>query len=287
MTNKKNRWKKVLLYLAVIILVIAILAPFSWLVISSLSYRVDLISVPLHWLPEKVNLENYKEIFLGNENGMSSPNKDLPKGLFNSLFIAGTVTLFSLFVGSLAAYAFTRLSFRGKSSLFLLILTPQFISIIVVIIPLYMVIRSLGLLNTRLALIIANCSFTLPLIILLMSSFFSSIPKDLEEAARIDGCSRFGTIFRIILPLSTPGLTASGLFAFIISWNDFFTALILSSTMRSKTISVLISEYSSKVGVDYVAMAAAGVIASLPPVILAIIFQKYIIKGLTAGSIKG
>jgi len=287
MTNKKNRWKRVLLYLAVIILVIGILAPYSWLVISSLSYRVDLTSKPLHWLPEKVNLENYKEIFLGNENGMSSPNKDLPKGLFNSLFISGTVTLFCLLVGSLAAYAFTRLSFRGKKSLFLLILAPQFIPIIVVIIPLYMVIRSLGLLNTRLALIIANCSFVLPLIILLMSGFFSSVPKDLEEAARIDGCSRFGTTFRIILPLSTPGLAASGLFAFIISWNEFFAAFILSSTMRSKTISVLISEYSSKVGTDYVAMAAAGVIASLPSVILAIIFQKYIVQGLTAGSVKG
>jgi len=279
--------KKILLYLAVIILVVVILAPYAWLVISSLSYRVDLTSVPLHWLPEKVNLENYKEIFFGNESGMSNPNSDLLGGLYNSLFVAGIATILCLFVGSLAAYAFTRMNFFGKKSLFVLILTTQFIPLIVIIIPLYMIISSMGFLDTRIALIIANTSFVLPLIILLMSGFFSAIPEDLEEAACIDGCSRFGTIFRIVLPLSTPGLAASGIFAFIISWNEFFTAFIMSSTMQSKTISVLISEYSSKVGVDYVAMATAGVIASLPPVIIAIIFQRYIVKGLTSGSVKG
>jgi multiple sugar transport system permease protein len=105
--------------------------------------------------------------------------------------------------------------------------------------------------------------------------------------ARIDGSSRFGTFFRIILPLSTPGLAASGIFAFIIAWNEFFSALVLSSTLKSKTISVLISEFSSKVGIDYVAMASAGVVASLPPVILALVFQKYIVQGLTAGAVKG
>ena len=170
---------------------------------------------------------------------------------------------------------------------FLLILATQFLPIVALIIPLYMIMRWLGLLNTRLALIIADCSFILPLIIWLMRGYFESVPKDLEDVARIDGCSRFGTIFRIVLPLSTPGLAASAIFAFIIAWNEFFSALILSSTLKSKTVSVLIAEYSSKVGVDYVAMAAAGVIASLPPVILALIFQKYIIQGLTAGAVKG
>jgi len=168
-----------------------------------------------------------------------------------------------------------------------MILSTQFLPIVVLIIPLYMIMRWFGLLNTRLALIIADCSFILPLIIWLMRGYFESVPKDIEDMARIDGCSRFGAIFRIVLPLSTPGLAASGIFAFIIAWNEFFTALILSSTLKSKTVSVLISEYSSKVGVDFVAMAAAGVIASLPPVILAIIFQKYIVQGLIAGAVKG
>ena len=273
------------IYFAVVVLCAWILAPYAWLIISSISYRVDLTAVPLRWLPKQVNFENYQQIFWGKSG--SSANRDLKYGLSNSLIIAGTSTLFCLFAGSLAAYAFSRLTFHGKGVLFAMILSTQFLPIVVLIIPLYMTMRWFGLLNTRLALIIADCSFILPLIIWLMRGYFESVPKDIEDMARIDGCSRFGAIFRIVLPLSTPGLAASGIFAFIIAWNEFFTALILSSTLRSKTISVLISEYSSKVGVDFVAMAAAGVIASLPPVILAIIFQKYIVQGLTAGAVKG
>jgi len=232
---------------------------------------------------EVPNLENYREIAAGS----SGVNASLKVGLRNSLAIAGSSTAFCLIAGSLAAYVFSRLRFRGKGLVFSLILLTQFMPMIVLIIPIYVVMGKLGLLNTIPALALADCAFILPLVIWLMSSYFESVPRDLEEMARIDGCSRFGTIFRIILPLSTPGLAASGIFAFIIAWNEFFSALVLSSTLRSKTISVIISEYSSKVGVDYVAMAAAGVVASLPPVILALAFQKYIVQGLTAGAVKG
>jgi multiple sugar transport system permease protein len=125
------------------------------------------------------------------------------------------------------------------------------------------------------------------MIIWILRGYFAGLPEGLEEAARIDGCTRIGTIVRIMLPLSAPGLAASGMFAFIVAWNEFFTAFILSSTMDSKTLSVVISEFSSKVGIDYVAMATAGVLASIPPVVLAIVFQRYIVQGLTAGAVKG
>jgi multiple sugar transport system permease protein len=283
--GRKSITEKILIYVAVLLVCICILAPYSWLIISSLSYRIDLTAVPLRWLPKQVNFSNYREIFWGNS--ASSANRNLRYGLANSLIIAGTATIVCLFAGSFAAYALSRLKFRGKGVFFIMILATQFLPIVALIIPIYMIMRWCGLLNTRIALILADCTFILPLVIWLMQGYFESVPKELEEVARIDGCSRLGTIFRIVLPLSTPGLAASGIFAFIIAWNEFFTALILSSTLKSKTISVLISEYSSKVGVDYVAMAAAGVIASLPPVILAIMFQKYIVQGLTAGAVKG
>lgn len=272
-------------YGAVALVATVVLAPFLWLVISSVSYRVDLTTVPLKFLPSSLNLENYKEIFLGSPT--KSINSDLVTGLFNSLVVALTVTVFCLMAGSFAAYVFSRLKFRGQKIIFSIILLTQYLPLIVLIIPLYIIMGRLSLLNTLPALIIADSAFILPLVIWLMRGFFESVPRDLEEMARIDGCSRFGTFFRIIMPLSTPGLAASGIFAFIIAWNEFFSALILSSTLRSKTISVLISEFSSKVGIDYVAMASAGVIASLPPVILALIFQKYIVQGLTAGAVKG
>jgi multiple sugar transport system permease protein len=283
--GRKSILEKILIYVAVLLVCVCILAPYSWLIISSLSYRIDLTDVPLHWLPKQVNFSNYHEIFWGSS--VSSANRNLRYGLANSLMIAGTATIVCLFAGSFAAYALSRLKFRGKGIFFIMILATQFLPIVALIIPIYMIMRWCGLLNTRIALILADCTFILPLVIWLMQGYFESVPKELEEVARIDGCSRLGTIFRIVLPLSTPGLAASGIFAFIIAWNEFFTALILSSTLKSKTISVLISEYSSKVGVDYVAMAAAGVIASLPPVILAIMFQKYIVQGLTAGAVKG
>jgi multiple sugar transport system permease protein len=285
MVRKGKSLGKILLYLAVTLVCVAILAPYTWLAISSVSYRVDLTSLPLRWIPKALNLENYKEIVFGDaSNGV---NASLKVGLLNSVTIACSATLFCLLAGSLAAYVFSRLRFRGKGTVFTFILLTQFMPMIVLIIPIYIIMSRLHLLNTIPALVIADCAFILPLIIWLMRSYFESIPRDLEEMARIDGCSRFGTIFRIIMPLSTPGLAASGIFAFIIAWNEFFSALVLSSTLRSKTISVIISEYSSKVGVDYVAMAAAGVVASLPPVILALIFQKYIVQGLTAGAVKG
>ena len=283
MARRKIAPGRAALYAAVALVCIAIIAPYAWLVVSSLSFRVDLTTVPLKWFPKALNLENYKEIALG-ANGI---NASLKTGLLNSIAIAGSSTLFCLLAGSLAAYVFSRLHFRGKGAVFSFILLTQFMPMIVLIIPIYIIMSRLGLLNTIPALVIADCAFILPLVIWLMRGYFEAIPRDLEEMARIDGCSRFGTIFRIILPLSTPGLAASGIFAFIIAWNEFFSALVLSSTLRSKTISVIISEFSSKVGVDYVAMAAAGVVASLPPVILALVFQKYIVQGLTAGAVKG
>ena len=273
------------LYALVALVCVVVLAPFLWLVISSISYRVDLTNVPLRFLPSSLNLENYTQIFLGSQ--VSSINADLVVGLFNSFVIATSVTVFCLMAGSFAAYVFSRLKFRGQNVVFSLILVTQYLPLIVLIIPLYIVMARIGMLNTLPALIVADAAFVLPLIIWLMRGFFESVPRDLEEMARIDGSSRFGTFFRIILPLSTPGLAASGIFAFIIAWNEFFSALILSTTLKSKTISVLISEFSSKVGIDYVAMASAGVVASLPPVILALIFQKYIVQGLTAGAVKG
>jgi multiple sugar transport system permease protein len=285
MVSNNKKLGRVLLYSAVLLVCLGILVPYSWLVISSVSQRVDLTAVPLKWIPNTFNFENYRQIAIGDSS--SGVNATLKSGLLNSVIIAVSATIFCLFAGSLAAYAFSRLRFHAKNFVFSFILLTQVMPMIVLIIPIYIIMSRVGLLNTIPALVIADSAFILPLVIWLMRSFFESIPRELEEMARIDGCSRFGTIFRIIFPLSTPGLAASGIFTFIIAWNEFFSALILSSTIKSKTISVIISEFSSKVGVDYVAMAAAGVIASIPPVLFALIFQKYIVQGLTAGAVKG
>ena len=285
MAIKEKKISKIVTLILVIFVCLCILIPFLWLVISSLSLRVNLTSIPLKWFPSKLNFKNYNEIIFGSS--ISSINNSLRKGILNSFIIASFATLICLFAGSLAAYVFSRLEFHGKAALFSFILTSQLMPMMVLIIPVYVIFTKMGILNTKLSLIVADCSFTLPFVIWLMKSFFESVPKELEEMARIDGCSRYGTIFKIIMPLSTPGLAASGIFSFIIAWNEFFSALVFSSTLNSKTVSVIISEFSSKVGVDYVAMASAGVVASIPPVVISIIFQKQIIHGLTAGAVKG
>lgn len=276
----------VALYAAVILVCAWVIAPFAWLVISSVSTRAQLTSIPLQWIPERLNLEEYRNVFLGGE-GSTSVHRSVRRGSLNSLLIAGGATLISLGAGSLAAYAVARLRFRLQGSFLATMLATQLLPTVVLIIPMYVVFRNLRLLDTPVALMLADIAIILPLIIWILKGYFEGIPEELEDAARIDGCTRAGALVRVVLPLSRPGLAASGMFAFIIAWNEFFTAFILSSTLDSKTLSVIVAEFSSKVGVDYVAMSTAGVLTSLPPVLLALVFQRYIIQGLTAGAVKG
>jgi multiple sugar transport system permease protein len=277
---------RVLLYLAVLAVVLWVLAPFVWLVISSVSTRAALTSKPLQWLPDHLDLSNYIDIFVGGGSS-TSVHRSVRAGALNSVIVAGLATLVSLVAGSLSAYAVSRLRFRLKGAFLATMLATQLLPTVVIIIPMYVVFRSIGLLDTVFALMLADIAIILPLITWILKGYFDGIPTSLEDAARIDGCTRASALFRVVLPLSSSGLAAGGMFAFIIAWNEFFTAFILSSTLHSKTLSVIVAEFSSKVGVDYGAMATAGVLTSLPPVLLALFFQRYIIQGLTAGAVKG
>ncbi|MBE3597878.1 MAG: carbohydrate ABC transporter permease [Limnochordaceae bacterium] len=263
-----------------------ILAPFAWLVISSVSTRIELTSVPLRWVPERPHFENYVWILTGGP-GATSVHRSLQRSAVNSLTVAGGATIVSLVAGAMASYAFARLRFRGRDLALGGLLMTQLLPAVVIIVPMYAAVRALHLLDTQLALALADVAFILPLTTWVLTGYFVNIPRELEDAARVDGCTRAGALARVVLPLATPGITATGIFAFIIAWNEFFSAFILSSTLRSKTMSVVIAEFSSKLGVDYAAMATAGVLTSLPPVILAIAFQRYIVQGLTAGAVKG
>lgn len=276
---------KALLYTLVAIIFVFTVAPFGWLVISSVSTEVELISIPPHWIPHKASLEGYKSIFFGGSQTTRTA-RYFKHALINSTIIAGIVTIICLFVASLSSYSFARLQFPGRKSILILILVTRIIPGVAIVIPIYIVMMKFKLLDTHLSLIVTYCSFVLPLMIWILIIYFQSIPTEIEDSARIDGCSRVGVLFRIVLPLTVPGLTATGIFSFIVAWNEFFLALILTAS-RAKTLPVLISEFSTKFGSDYVMMSTGGVLASIPPVILALIFQKYIIKGLTGGAVKG
>lgn len=276
--------KRFLLYLAVAGIVLWTVAPFLWLIISSLSYKIDLLTVPLRWIPQRLTLENYYSLFF--MRGSESVNARLFfQSLGNSAIISFSVMFICLILGTFAAYAIARLRFKGSNMMVLIMMATQLVPPIVLVVPMYVIMRRLDWLDKHIGLIVVDISIVLPLVIWLMRGYFASIPSELEDAARIDGCTHLGALFRVILPLSGPGLVSVMIFAFIAAWNEYLYAFIFTS-MDAKTLPVLIGEFSTKLGLEYLRIAAAGVLASLPPVLLALVFQRFIIRGLTAGAIK-
>jgi multiple sugar transport system permease protein len=276
--------KRFFLYLAVAGIVVWTTAPYIWLIISSFSFKIDLLTLPLRWIPARLTLENYYSLFF--MRGSESVNAQLfISSLGNSAIVSITTMLICLVLGVLAAYALARLRFKGSNLMVFVMLATQLVPPIVLVVPMYVIMRQFDLLDKRIGLILVDISIVLPLVIWLMRGYFLSIPSELEDAARIDGCTHLGALIRVILPLSGPGLASVMIFAFIAAWNEYLYAFIFTN-VDAKTLPVLIGEFSTKLGLEYLRIAAAGVLASLPPVILALVFQRFIIRGLTAGAIK-
>lgn len=286
-------WNKLPTYLGALVILCVTLAPAYWLFMSAISYNQDLTRRPPIWFPSNPTYARLMSLTVGGVvegagiGEISSPAVVFRHSILNSFTVAITTTLLCLFLGSLTAYAFTRLRFPMKGSLLLLAITAQMVPPIVLVIPLYQVMRALKLIDTLAALVILYSSFTLVYVIWVMTGFFRTIPQELEESALIDGCTRLGALFRVILPLSLPGLFATGLLCFLLSWDEFMYALIFTSSVNAKTITVAIGEFTKQYAIDYGMMMAAGVVASIPPLILALVFQRSLVSGLTAGAVKG
>jgi multiple sugar transport system permease protein len=278
--------RRVLLYAVVLLIAVWVLAPYAWLIISSISTKIDLLGVPLKWLPPRPTLENYRGLFAGSDSALSQGMSFFSRSMLNSLAITFSSMGACMILGVLTAYAVARLVFPGRRLSLILLMGSYMMPPIAIVIPGYIILKSLGLLDTQFGLVLVNVTFILPLVVWIMRGFFLSIPLELEEAARIDGSSRMGALFRIILPLSVPGLVSAGVFCFIASWNEYLYAFLYTS-MQARTLPVLIGEFTTKVGTDYLKMAAAGVVASAPPVLLALVFQRFLIRGLTEGAVKG
>ncbi len=276
----------IFIHVAAGVMALAVLGPFIWLFISSISPASELISVPFHWFPAHPTFSRFRDIFFQQVNG-DNVAANFRVSMLNSFIVATGTTAVSIMVGSLGAYAFARLKFRFRRTILFGFLSVYMLPPIVLVIPLYLIIANLGLLDTKLGLVITYCSLITPFTLWTMSNYFRTLPVDLEEAARVDGCSRMGAFFRIVLPLSRPGLFASALFAFLLAWDEFLFSLIFTSTTNAQTIPVAIAEFAGKYSSDYGLVCAGGFLAALPPVILALIFQRNIIGGLTAGSVKG
>lgn len=282
--------KRILLYLCIIIILGWSFIPLYWLILSSIIPQVDLYSIPPHWIPTRITLENFKSILItgkGFRGGIGTTATELiKKGLINSLIVAGTTTLIMAVTAPLVGYVFARLNFPGKNLFFFYIIGMIAVPSWPVLIGLFSEFSKLGLLDTLGGLIILSVAYRMPFDTWFMKGYLDSVPTELEDAARIDGCTLLGAMFKVILPLSLPGLMAVVIISFLFSWNMFMAPLILTYTLKSKPITVTISEFVGQYYAEWNLMSAGALVAIIPPILVALLFQKYIIKGIVGGAIK-
>ncbi len=268
------RW---VLWIGLAAFAVLTLTPFLWLILSSVQPSAALLRSPAPLWPESLTLANYRKLF---DATAGAYGVDFVRAMVNSTVAACAATALSLFIGVPGAYAFARLWFPGRGVVLLML--PG----IAIVIPLYLSVRELGLYDRLLGLILAYTTFALPFVLWVMQAYFRTVPMELEEAARIDGCSRFGAFLRIALPLVGPGLAAAAIFVFLMAWDEFLFALTLTSTYRAKTLPVALAEFQGRHFTDWGLMTAGGVLASLPPVAVALLMQRYLMTGLASGGVK-
>ncbi len=262
----------------ILLALVVTLLPVYWMVNTSLKTQVEVFSSPPTFRPQHPTVQNYVALF---------KQRHLGAYLVNSIIIAGSAVILSLIIGSLAAYALARSNpGDGAQKVNFWVLGPRMIPPVALVIPLFLMLQKLGLINKPLGLILVYTAFNLPFVAWMMRSFFLEIPIDLEEAAMVDGASRLRSFRQIVLPLVSPGLAATAIFSLIITYNEFFFALILTSTPAAATLPVGTAALIGKTQTLYGEMAAAGVVAAMPLVIFALLMQRHLVRGLTMGAVK-
>ncbi len=270
--------KSVLFYVFLIGFVLVSVFPLIWIFKMSIITRSELFASPPTLLPRNTVGANYGTIF-----GDSA----FQQALINSTIISSVTTVICLFFGSIAAYAIARLRFRFKSSVMTLILAISFFPAVAIIAPLFIQYSQVGLVNTYWAAIITDTVFALPLTVWLLVAFFKELPKDLEEAAKVDGATTIQAFRKVIVPLAAPGVFTTAILTFIFAWNEFLFANTFLFTPETQPVTVVIPNFASQYTTDYGAQAAAAVVVTVPLVIMVLIFQRRIVSGLTAGAVKG
>src|SRR5918912_1139302 len=268
----------VLFYGFVVLFMLVSVFPLLWVFKMSMITKTELFGSPPTVLPETPTAASYDTIF---------GDSRFQKGLVNSTVIAGTTTLICLFFGSIAAYAIARLRFRFKSLVMTLILAISFFPHVAIIAPLFLQFRQIGLINTYWAMIIPDTVFALPLTIWILHAFFKELPKDLEDAAKVDGATTIQAFRKVIVPLAAPGVFTTAILTFIFAWNEFLFANTFLLEESTQPVTVVIPQFATVYTVDYGAQAAAAVVVTVPLVIMVLIFQRRIVSGLTAGAVKG
>lgn len=268
----------VLFYVFLLLFVLVSLFPLLWVFKMSIVTKSDLFQSPATTLVASPVSDNYQTIF---------SNPDFRRALVNSTVIAGITTVICLFFGAICAYAIARLRFRFKSTVMTTILAISFFPAVAIIAPLFLLFSNFGLINTYWSVIITDVVFALPLTIWILVAFFKELPKDLEEAAKVDGATTIQAFRKVIVPLAAPGVFTTAILTFIFAWNEFLFAATFLFDTTTQPVTVVIPNFATVYTVDYGAQAAAAVVVTIPLVILVLIFQRRIVSGLTAGAVKG
>ncbi len=262
---------------AMLLLLAAMTFPLYWLVVASFTREATLFAHPTLW-PGDVVLDHYRALFR---------DRDFWTPVRNSLVVAGTTTVLCVSLGALAAYALARLTFRGKVPVLAFILAVTMFPQITIVSPLYLMLRRLHLINTYPGLVLPYVTFAMPLTVWLLTGFFRRLPRDLEEAALVDGASRWQAFTRVVLPLALPGLATTAILTFIYCWNEFLFALSFTVGPDRQTVPVAIALFRGQYQVPWGEILAAAVVATIPVAVMVLFFQRRIVQGLTAGAVKG
>lgn len=273
----KRKDKILFLYLPLTLMITWTFFPIYWTINTAFKNEGDILKRPLEYIPSAPTIENF--VVAWNNVGFATFFK-------NSLIVGFSTVFVVIILSTLSGYALSRYKFRGRRSFLLMLLSTQFIPRAMLIIPLFIIFKNLGLVSHPLSLIITYTAVEIPFTTVLMSGFISNIPKELEEAAAIDGCTKFQALRHVILPLLLPGIVACGIFTFIYTWNEFLLALMLTNNQDKFTLPVGLSFMMSEFNVNYGALAAGSVIALVPAVILFAYAQKHLVSGM-GGAIKG
>ena len=252
--------------------------PALWILLTSLKSEAELVSKPITYWPSNATLNNYVQAFT---------DQPLLKYMGNSLVVALSATVFSLLVSALAAYAIARLNLKHRQLILTCIVASSMFPLVTLLVPIFETMRTLGLLNTYTALVLPYIVLNLPVCTLVLVSFFQSIPKDLENAAMIDGCTRLGALWRVVIPLAAPGVFTAGILAFVNAWDEFLLALSLNSSASMRTLPVGITLYQGEFTFPWPIISAALIVAIVPIAVLIAIFQERVVGGLTQGGLKG
>ncbi len=277
-------WQRWLIRLGVFIAMVILLVPGLWVVLTAFRPNIEILARPAVWIPQQPTLDNFARLF-----GFSNAQQGLPVAQYfiNSLVISITSTVIAIIIGMAGGYAFARFRFRGKATLFLGFMLSRTVPGVALSLPLFIVWARIGLIDTQLGLIIVYLAINIPFTIWLTDGFFRQIPVDLNEAAQIDGCTRWQAFWKVEFPLARSGLASAAIFAFLTSWNEYALASQLTRTTASKTMPVGLMDFTAQFTVDWTGMSAMAVLIIIPALVLTFIVQKHLIAGLTFGGVKG